>query len=188
MNVKKAPEQNQRVLPAMAFNPTDMTDDLLGLFNLVRRHWFVLFFFSIVGLIIGLTYARYSRDVFQSTAILQLDTKSKSGKAISDFGDLFETHSPALAQVYLIKSLSVMIPVVERLHLNYSVEPMGLLDRLMHREGRLDLDLFEPPMALMTREHKWIAEVKSEDSYELFSRVPNCRAIIQQVFQKSGFL
>ena len=169
MNVKNTPEQNQRVLPAMAFNPTDMTDDLLGLLTLVRRHWFALLFFSIVGLIIGLTYARYSRDVFQSTAILQLDTKSKSGKAISDFGDLFETHSPALAQVYLIKSLSVMIPVVERLHLNYSVEPMGLLDRLMHREGRMDLDLFEPPMALMTKEYKWIAEVKSEDSYELFS-------------------
>jgi len=169
MNVKNTPEQNQRVLPAMVFNPTDMTDDLLGMLNLVRRHWFALLFFSIVGLIIGLTYARYSRDVFQSTAILQLDTKSKSGKAISDFGDLFETHSPALAQVYLIKSLSVMIPVVERLHLNYSVEPMGLLDRLMHREGRMDLDLFEPPVALMTKEYKWIAEVKSEDSYELFS-------------------
>ena len=169
MNAKNAPEQNQRVLPAMAFNPTDMTDDLLGLLSLVRRHWFALLFFSIVGLIIGLTYARYSRDVFQSTAILQLDTKSKSGKAISDFGDLFETHSPALAQVYLIKSLSVMIPVVERLHLNYSVEPIDFLDRLMHREGRMDLDLFEPPMALMTKEHKWIAEVKSDDSYELFS-------------------
>ena len=169
MNVKNAPEQNQRALPAMAFNPTDMTDDILGMLNLVRRHWFALIFFSVVGLIIGLTYARYSRDVFQSTAILQLDTKSKSGKAISDFGDLFETHSPALAQVYLIKSLSVMIPVVERLHLNYSVEPIGLLDRLMHREGRMDLDLFEPPMALMTKEYKWIAEVKSDDSYELFS-------------------
>ena len=33
----------------------------------------------------------------------------------------------------------------------------------------MDLDLFEPPMALMTKEHKWVAKVKSTDSYELYS-------------------
>ena len=125
-----------------------MTEDLLGLLNLFRRHWRIFSFCTFVGLIAGLTYARYSRDVFQSIAMLQLDTKSKSGKAIAEMGDFFETHSPALAEIHLIKSLSVLIPVVEKLHLNYGAEPMDFIDRLMRREGRMDLDLFEPPVPL----------------------------------------
>ena len=164
-------EQNQnRQLPSsVPFKPTDMTEDILGLFNLFQRHWVIFAVLSFVGLVLGITYARYSRDVFQSTAMLQLDTKSKSGKAIADIGELFETQSPAKAEIHLIKSLSVLMPVVENLHLNYSAEPQGIVDRLMRCEGRMDLDLFEPPIALMTKEYKWIAEVKSDDSYELFS-------------------
>ena len=165
------PEQNQnRQVPfTTAFKPVDLTEDILGLFNLFRRHWLIFAFFSIAGLIMGMTYARYSRDVFQSTAMLQLDTKSKSGKAIAEIGDLFESQSPALAEIHLIKSLSVLMPVVESLHLNYSAEPQGIVDRLMRREGRMDLDLFDPPVPLVAEKGKWIAEVKSSDSYELFS-------------------
>ena len=76
-----------------------------------------------------------------------------------------------LAEIHLIKSLSVLIPVVEKLHLNYGAEPMDFIDRLMRREGRMDLDLFEPPVPLTEeeKEGKWIAEIKSSDSYELFS-------------------
>ena len=101
--------------------------------------------------------------------MLQLDTKSKSSKAIADIGELFETQSPAKAEILLIKSLSVLMPVVDELHLNYSAEPQNLIDRLLRREGRMDLNLFEPPKALMGKKNKWIAEIISEDSYELFS-------------------
>jgi tyrosine-protein kinase Etk/Wzc len=167
------PDQNQnqnRQLPSsVQFKPTDMTEDILGLMNLFLRHWIIFAVFSFIGLVLGVTYARYSRDVFQSSAMLQLDTKSKSGKAIAEIGDLFETQSPALAEIHLIKSLSVLMPVVEKLHLNYSAEPIDVVDRFMRREGRMDLDLFEPPVALSTKDDKWIAEVKSTDSYELFS-------------------
>ena len=86
------------------FKPSEVID-IFVLFDIFRRHWFIFAFFSIIGLIAGITYARYSRDVFQSTAILQLDTKSKSSKAIAEIGDLFESHSPALAEIHLIKSL-----------------------------------------------------------------------------------
>lgn len=165
------PEQNQNTRqPSSEFlKPVDMAEDVLEIFSLFRRYWVIFAVFSLIGLIAGVTYARYSRDVFQSKAMLQLDTKSKSGKAIADLGDLFATQSPALAEIHLIKSLRVLMPVVESLHLNYSAEPLDVLDRLMRREGRMDVDLFEPPMALMEEDDKWIAEVKSEDSYELFS-------------------
>ena len=153
-------QTNQVPVSQGILKPSDVID-VFELFNIFRRHWLIFAFFSIIGLIAGLTYARYSRDYFQSTTMLQLDTKSKSGKAIADIGELFETQSPAKAEIHLIKSLSVLMPVVEKLHLNYSAEPIDILDRLMRREGRMDLDLFEPPMALMTKEHKWVAKVKS---------------------------
>ena len=164
------PEKQTNQVPAMQgiLKPSDVID-VFELFNIFRRHWLIFAVLSFLGLVAGLTYARYSRDLFQSTTMLQLDTKSKSGKAIADIGELFETQSPAKAEIHLIKSLSVLMPVVEKLHLNYSAEPQGIADRLMRREGRMDLDLFEPPMALMTKDHKWIAKVNSTDSYELYS-------------------
>jgi len=169
--VASLPEQNQNMRQPSAdfLKPVDMAEDVLEMFNLFRRYWYIFAILSFVGLVAGVTYGRYSRDVFQSTAMLQLDTKSKSSKAITDIGDIFATQSPALAEIHLIKSLRVMMPVVESLHLNYSAEPINLLDRLMRREGRIDLDLFEPPIPLDDEDGAWIAEVKPDDSYELFS-------------------
>lgn len=149
------------------------TGDSFDLFSNVLHHWKLVTFFSLVGLLIGGLASRYVRDSFENKTMLQLDTKSKSGKAVSDIGDLFDVQSPAVAEIHLIKSLSVLMPVVELLHLNYAAEPQGIVDRLLLREGRMDLDLFEPPKVVGNKKreknNKWIAEVKSPDSYELFS-------------------
>ena len=157
--------QMSAVNPQQPINTIDVFE-LLGIF---LRHWKIVVTFSIIGLIVGIAVARYTRDSFENKTMLQLDTKSKSGKAVADIGDLFDAQSPAVAEIHLIKSLSVLMPVVEQLHLNYTAEPQGIVDRLMRREGRMDLDLFEPPKAFATVKDKWIAEVKSLDSYELFS-------------------
>ena len=160
---------NQDNIP---INKKKNVDDEIGVFELLcimRRHWFIFAILSFCGLIVGFTYARFSRNQYESTAMLQLDTKSKSSKAIADIGDLFEMQSPALAEIHLIKSLSVLMPVVEELHLNYTAEPQSIADRLMQREGRMDLELFDPPAALRSKEYKWIAEIKTSDTYELFS-------------------
>ena len=145
------------------------TIDAFELIGSILRHWKIVVTLSILGLLVGVLYSRYTRDSFENKTMLQLDTKSKSGKAVADIGDLFDVQSPAVAEIHLIKSLSVLMPVVEQLHLNYTAEPQGIVNRLMRREGRMDLDLFEPPKALATAKDKWIAEVKSLDSYELFS-------------------
>lgn len=145
------------------------TIDVFELVGIFWRHWKIIVTFSIIGLIVGIAVARYTRDSFENKTMLQLDTKSKSSKALADIGDLFDAQSPAIAEIHLIKSLSVLMPVVEQLHLNYTAEPQGIVDRLMRREGRMDVDLFEIPSALMGKDYRWIAEVRSTDSYELFS-------------------
>jgi len=162
---------NKQMNQVSAVNPQQPinTIDVFELAGIFWRHWKIIVTFSIIGLIVGIAVARYTRDSFENKTMLQLDTKSKSSKALADIGDLFDAQSPAVAEIHLIKSLSVLMPVVEQLHLNYTAEPQGIVDRLMRREGRMNLDLFEPPKALATVKDKWIAEVKSLDSYELFS-------------------
>ena len=167
MTTPNSKQVNQ--MPAMNMPQPMKTIDAFELLGSVLRHWKLVVFLSMVGILVGVLAACYIRDSFENKTMLQLDTKSKSGKALADIGDLFDAQSPAVAEIHLIKSLSVLMPVVEQLHLNYSAEPQGIVDRLMRREGRMDLDLFEPPKALLTAKDKWIAEVKSLNSYELFS-------------------
>ena len=158
MTTPNSKQVNQ--IPAMNMPQPMKTIDAFELLGSVLRHWKLVVFLSMVGILVGVLAACYTRDSFENKTMLQLDTKSKSGKALADIGDLFDAQSPAVAEIHLIKSLSVLMPVVEKLHLNYSAEPIDILDRLMRREGRMDLDLFEPPMALMAKEHKWVAKVK----------------------------
>ena len=164
---------NKQQNPQQPFFMQVNTGDSFDLLGNILRHWKLVAVLSIVGLLAGTVASRYVRDSFDNKTMLQLDTKSKSGKAVSDFGDLFDAKSPAVAEIHLIKSLSVLMPVVEQLHLNYMAEPQGIVDRLMRREGRMDLDLFEPPKAgllgIDKKDEKWIAVVRSQDTYELFS-------------------
>lgn len=164
---------NKQVNPQQPMFMPFKTGDSFDLLDNLLRHWKMVALFSLVGLLIGVLASRYVRDSFENKTMLQLDTKSKSGKAVSDIGDLFDVQSPAVAEIHLIKSLSVLMPVVEQLRLNYMAEPQGVVDRLLRREGRMDLDLFVPTNVVRDekskRKEKWIAEVKSPDSYELFS-------------------
>lgn len=169
--MKNTMEQNQKqsLSSSQVLKPVSFTEDILSVLKLFKRYWVLFAIFSFIGLMVGFAYARYSRDYYECTTLLQLNARSKSGKAIAEIGDVFETHSPALAEIHLIKSLSVMKPVVEMLHLNYTAEPTSVLDRFLQREGRMDLDLFEPPKTLMAKNRQWIAKVVSADSFELFS-------------------
>ncbi|WP_405327025.1 polysaccharide biosynthesis tyrosine autokinase [Fibrobacter sp.] len=164
---------NKQQNPQQPFFLQANRGDSFDLLGNIFRHWKLVAVLSIVGLLAGTVASRYVRDSFDNKTMLQLDTKSKSGKAVSDFGDLFDAKSPAVAEIHLIKSLSVLMPVVEQLHLNYTAEPQGIVDRLMRREGRMDLDLFEPPKTASLEKdkkaEKWIAVIQSQDTYELFS-------------------
>ena len=163
-----APDSKKTHSPG-TLQPVDVTEDFLNLLNIIRRYWIIIACFSIIGLLAGLTYSRYSRNLFECTTMLQLDTKSKNAKAIVDIGDLFQQQSPAKAEILLIQSMSVMLPVVEKLHLNYTAEPLGIIDRLLQREGRMDLKLFEPPKPKDDEKIEWITEILSDSTYDLRS-------------------
>ncbi len=82
-------------------------------------------------------------------------------------GAVLDLASPADAEIELIKSRMVLSYVVEAEHLYLWTIPVGSWDRLLHREGRLDLDSLEIPKK--RRSQKWLAIAKSSDTYSVIS-------------------
>lgn len=150
------------------YTPSQNHDEA-GLLDVLLSKWKLVILFAILGTMVGFVAARYARDEFQSTAMLQLDTKNKSSKAMADIGELFQSQSPAMTEINLITSLRVLMPVVERLNLQYWAEPISKMDRLLRKEGRMDLEYFHVPEAMASMEYKWIVRVVDLESYELES-------------------
>ncbi|WP_407458409.1 polysaccharide biosynthesis tyrosine autokinase [Fibrobacter sp.] len=149
------------------------TDNSLSVIDFSRLLWkkkFVIAFFILIMSLLGATYAMWVRPQFTSDALLQVNTKghsSKSTKALGEMGAVLDLASPADAEIELIKSRMVLSYVVEAEHLYLWTIPVGSWDRLLHREGRLDLDSLEIPKK--RRSQKWLAIAKSSDTYSVIS-------------------
>ena len=138
--------------------------------QLLWKKKFLIVLFVIVATMLGATYAMWVRPQFTSDALLQVNVKgtsSKATKALGEMGAVLDLASPADAEIELIKSRMVLSYVVEAEHLYLWAVPVGFWDRLMHREGRLDLDSLRIPDKV--RAKKWMAVAKGDDSYSVIS-------------------
>lgn len=129
-----------------------------------RKRWLLLLFI-VVGAIVGWTYGMWVRPRFSSDILLQVNTKgtsSKATKAMGEMGAVLDLASPADAEIELIKSRMVLSYVVEREHLCFSATPVGALDRLLHKEGRMDLDSLNIPK--IPGGGEWTAVVQKDSS------------------------
>jgi len=149
--------------------PANNTITLLdALFILWRRRYFLLLFI-LAGAVIGLAIGQWSRPQFTSDALLQIDPKGNkaANRAMGEMGAILDVASPADAEIELIKSRLVLSYVVAEEHLDYSAIPVSALNRMLHREGRMDIGyLFIPKVA---RGEKWYAIVTGENSYAVYS-------------------
>ena len=82
-------------------------------------------------------------------------------------GAVLDLASPADAEIELIKSRMVLSYVAESEHLYLWTVPVGFWDRLMHKEGRMDLDSLRVPEKV--RAKKWMAIANGDDSYSVIS-------------------
>lgn len=141
---------------------------LLEFLNLLWRKKFILILFVVVAALLGAGYAMWVRPQYTSDALLQVNVKgtsSKATKAMGEMGAVLDLASPADAEIELIKSRMVLSYVVAAEHLHLWTQPVGAWDRLMHREGRMDLDSLRIPKQV--RLQKWIAITTGEDAYSL---------------------
>ena len=138
----------------------------------------VIALFVVVALVIGMFISMWTRPQFTSDALLQVNTKgasSKSTKALGEMGAVLDLASPADAEIELIKSRMVLGYVVEAEHLHIRVAPVGFWNRLLHKEGRLDIDSLRIPEKVRTK--KWMAVVTGENSYSVIA--PDGKAVVK---------
>ena len=161
-------EQQTIVVGAQAQSANNTITLLEALFILWKKR-FTLCLFLAAGALIGLVIGQWIRPQFTSDALLQIDVKGNkaANRAMGEMGAILDVASPADAEIELIKSRLVLNYVVSEEHLNYSATPTSALNRLLHREGRMDLDyLFIPDMA---RTEKWMAVVTGDDTYAIYN-------------------
>lgn len=138
--------------------------DLLEIFAVLHEHWKLLSLFTVTGLCIGIFLVSWIREGYFSDVLLQIDTKGH-GSAMIEMGAMFDIESPAETEIRLIKSRKVLASVVKQEHLNTIAVPVGLKNRLLKKEGRMNLTLLSIPP--MLAQEPWYARASSNDEYEV---------------------
>lgn len=160
-------EQQMVVVGAQTAQANNTITLLEALFILWKKRYFLCLFLAI-GAVIGITVGQWIRPQFTSDLLLQIDVKgNKAGRAMGEMGALIEMASPADAEIQLIKSRMVLAQVVEAEHLTYSATPQDKLNRLLHREGRMDIDFLDIPE--IARGERWMAVVTGADTYAVYT-------------------
>lgn len=129
--------------------------DLFDLLKELARNWKIMIPCVIVAGIVGVFVAMWIRPVYKVDALLQIESKNnKSMGMTGGLSSLFATTSPAETEIELIKSRHIIGDAVEKMNLLYVATPINKLDRLLHREGRMELSRFERPESSIQKNKK----------------------------------
>jgi tyrosine-protein kinase Etk/Wzc len=146
--------------------------DLWDLLKDLAKNWKIMVPCIFVAGIIGVFIAFWIRPVYKVDALLQIESKSnKSVGMMGGLPSLFASSSPAETEIELIKSRHIIGEAVEKMHLQYTATPVNSLDRLLHREGRMEISRFEVPWTLIPKNEKivpWTAEATDSTTFNLY--------------------
>ena len=156
----------------MASSAKKEETDLGDLLKELVKNWYIMLPCLILAGAVGVFVALWIRPVYQVDALLQIETKNnKSVGMMGSLGNLFASTSPAETEIELIKSRQIIGEAIEKMHLQYSATPTNFMDRLLHKEGRIDLNLFEVPWDNIPEEEieqPWTIETIDSLSFNLF--------------------
>lgn len=157
----------------MASKKTEETN-LSQLLVDLAKNWFIMLPCLILAAIVGVFVAQWIRPIYKVDALLQIESKNNksSMNVMGGLNALFAASSPAETEIELIKSRQVMGSAVEKMHLMFDVEPLNFMDRLLHKEGRLELMQLEIPWDSIPRdEYKdavwYVSMTNDEGGFEL---------------------
>lgn len=156
----------------MAASSKKEETDLFDLLKELVRNWKIMVPCLILSGIVGVFIALWIRPVYKVDALLQIESKNnKSMGMTGGLSSLFATTSPAETEIELIKSRQILGDAIDKMHLQYIATPTNKLDRLLHKEGRMELNNFEFPWEILPEDEKitpWIAEVTDTLTYDLY--------------------
>lgn len=164
-------------LATLQDNKAEMSLSIMDVLGLLWKKKWLLVVFALIGAGVGLFWGNWVRPQYSSDALLKLDIKgNKAGRAMGEMGMLLDMASPADAEIPVIKSRMVLGYVVDEEGLRFSASPIGFMDRLMHREGRMDISNMSLPLE---NRIGWKAVISGENTYDVFS--PDGRKVLSGV-------
>ena len=158
----------------MASSAKKEETDLFDLLKDLVKNWHIMLPCLILSGILGVIAAMWIRPVYQVNALLQIESKSNKGMAgamMGGLGSLFASSSPAETEIELIKSRQIIGDAVDKMHLQYIATPTSKIQRLLHKEGRMELNQLEIPwekIPEIERYKPWTALVKDSVTFKLF--------------------
>ncbi len=151
--------------------------DLFDLIKDLANNWKIVVPCIVLAGIIGVFVAMWLRPIYKVDALLQIETKSnKNTGLMGGLPSLFAPTSPAETEIELINSRQIIGEAVEKMNLQYEADPINIMDRLLHREGRMELNQYEVPWEKIPSTEKikpWIAEAIDSASYKLIDHNGN---------------
>lgn len=121
----------------------------MSVFDVLKVLWkgkLVMILFALIGAAVGFYKANWEIPMYTSDALIQINTKAEQPvAAVGAANALLVERSPAAAEMMLMKSRMVLSKVVESEHLRFLASPIGDKDRILHREGRMDLEYLDLP-------------------------------------------
>ncbi len=155
----------------MASKKTEEKDLGDYLLNLIKN-WYIVLPCMVFAGMVGVFFAFWIRPVYQVDALLQIEKKGSNGPAMmGDMAAFFATTSPAETEIELIKSRKVLGATIESKRLQYYAIPKSKWDRLLHREGRMELMAFDVPwekVPLEDQKKPWIARALDSLNFVLY--------------------
>lgn len=161
--------------------------DLFDLVKDLAKNWYIVLPCLILSGVIGVIVALWIRPVYQVDALLQIESKSNksmAGAMMGGLGSLFASSSPAETEIELIKSRQIIGDAVDKMHLQYIATPTRKLQRLFHKEGRMELNQLEIPWDNLPEEDRgkpWTAVIKDSLTFKVLDHnkeliADNCHA------------
>lgn len=147
------------------------TNEFVELLGDLWKYKYAVMLFLIASCAIGVFVSFWIRPVYEVNALLQIETKKGGGALMGDLGSLFSQGSPAETEIELVQSRQVMGAAVDRSGLQYMSAPVGFLDRLLHKEGRLDLQELSLPKDFIPEEFRaepWFVVAIDSTSFDLY--------------------
>jgi len=131
---------------------------------------FFVFCFAVLGAFV----AQWSRPVYEANTLLQVKSKTASISAmLGDVGSLLGMGgSSSDTEIQLMQSHRVLDELIDSLGLQNNAWPMGVMDRLLHREGRVDIRYLNlPNLATLAPERykqPWLLVVDDSIAFTLY--------------------
>lgn len=95
-----------------------------------------------LSMVVGVFTAMWMRPVYEANALMQVKVKGGSLTAmLGDVGALLGMGGgSAETETQLMQSRRILEEVIDSLGLRYNATPTSVIDRILHREGRVDVN------------------------------------------------